>query len=83
SPLEVDVLEEAAAGRVRVVVRDAATKAPASRVQVKVVGAADPEFRTGETDLRGAFSAEGLHGPATVVVRKGASEYAFHRGTTF
>lgn len=83
SPLEVDVLEEAGPGRVRAVVRDARTKAPASRVQVKVVGAADPDFRSGETDLRGVYSAEGLHGAATVVVRKGASEYAFHRGTTY
>jgi len=83
SPLEVDVLEEAGPGRVRAVVRDARTKAPASRVQVKVVGAADPEFRSGETDLRGVYSAEGLHGAATVVVRKGASEYAFHRGATY
>ncbi|WP_156512722.1 MG2 domain-containing protein [Planctomyces sp. SH-PL62] len=83
SPLEVDVLEEAAPGRVRVVVRDATSKAPASRVQVKVVGAADPEFQSGETDLRGVYSAEGLHGAATVVVRKGTTEYAFHRGTTY
>lgn len=83
SPLEVDVQEDAGAGRVRVVVRDARTKAPASRVQVKVVGAADPEFRSGDTDLRGVFSAEGLHGAATVVVRKGAAEYAFHRGVTY
>ncbi|WP_165243823.1 MG2 domain-containing protein [Paludisphaera soli] len=82
SPLEVDVLEEAAPGRVRVVVRDARSKSPASRVQVKVVGSADPEFQSGETDLRGVYSAEGLNGAATVVVRKGASEYAFHRGTT-
>ncbi|WP_165074525.1 MG2 domain-containing protein [Paludisphaera rhizosphaerae] len=83
SPLEVDVLEEAPAGRLRAVVRDARTKAPASRVQVKVVGSADPEFRSGETDLRGVFAAEGLHGQATVVVRKGISEYAFHRGKAY
>nr|WP_303652759.1 MG2 domain-containing protein [Paludisphaera mucosa] len=83
SPLEVDVLEEAASGRLRAVVRDARSKAPASRVQVKVVGAADPEFRSGETDLRGVYAVEGLHGAATVVVRKGASEYAFHRGATY
>ncbi|WP_337176859.1 MG2 domain-containing protein [Paludisphaera sp.] len=83
SPLEVDVLEEAGPGRVRAVVRDARSKAPAGRVQVKVVAANDADFHSGETDPRGVFSAEGLHGAATVVVRRGTSEYAFHRGTTY
>jgi tetratricopeptide (TPR) repeat protein len=38
SPLELEVLEEAEAGRVRVTVRDARTKAPLPKVQVKVIG---------------------------------------------
>jgi hypothetical protein len=66
-----------------VTVRDARTKEFVPKVQVKVIGSANPHFISGETDLRGVFVAEGVQGQATVVVRKDATGYAFHRGTTY
>jgi hypothetical protein len=82
SPLELQVLEEAESGTVRVTVRDARTKALVPKVQVKVIGSANSSFISGETDLRGVFVAEGVRGQVTAVARKGSSQYAFHRGTT-
>jgi tetratricopeptide (TPR) repeat protein len=82
SPLELEVLEEPASGRVRISVRDARTKALLSKVQVKVIGSNNGQFFSGETDLRGAFIAEGVQGLVTAVVRKETAEYAFYRGTT-
>ena len=70
SPLELEVLEEPASGRVRVTVRDARPKDLLPKVQVKVIGSNNPEFFSGETDLRGVFVAEGVHGQVTAVVRK-------------
>jgi len=83
SPLELEVLEEADAGRVRVTVRDARTKEPAAKVQVKVIGTDTGAFLSGQTDLRGVFVAEGVRGKVTAVARRGTSEYAFHRGTAY
>jgi hypothetical protein len=83
SPLELQVLEEAESGRVRVTVRDARTKALVPKVQVKVIGSGNGAFFSGETDLRGVFVAEGVRGQVTAVARKGSNQYAFHRGTTF
>jgi hypothetical protein len=83
TPLEMEVLEEAAAGRARIVVRDAHTKEFLSKVQIKVIGSDTPQFVSGETDLRGVFIAEGLRGLVTAVARKGSAQYAFHRGTTY
>ena len=82
TPLEVEVLEEPDAGRVRVTVRDAVTKAFAPKVQVKVIGSDNPTFLTGTTDLRGVYVAEGVIGQVTAVARKGAGQYAFYRGTS-
>src|SRR5262249_49917202 len=78
-----EVLEDAAAGRVRVTVRDARTKDFMPKVQVKVIGSDNPQFISGETDLRGVFVAEGLRGVVTAVARKGTSQYAFYRGTNY
>ena len=50
-------------GRVRVTVRDAATKDLVPKVQVKVIGTDNPTFFSGETDLRGVFVAEGVQRP--------------------
>ena len=71
TPLEMEVLEEPASGRVRVTVRDARTKEFLPKVQVKVIGSATPQFISGETDLRGVFVAEGLRGSVTAVARNG------------
>jgi len=81
TPLDLEVLEEAE-GRVRVTVRDAATRDFVPKVQVKVIGSGNTAFLSGETDLRGVFVAEGVKGQAAAVARKGAAQYAFYRGTT-
>jgi hypothetical protein len=83
SPLELEVLEEPASGRVRISVRDARDQSLVPRVQVKVIGSNNPEFFSGETDLRGVYVAEGVQGQVTAVVRKASNEYAFYRGTGF
>ena len=81
TPLDIDVVEEPA-GRVRVTVRDAATGEFVPKVQVKVIGSANGDFISGETDLRGVFLAEGIRGEAAAVARKGTAQYAFYRGKT-
>jgi len=83
SPLELEVLEEPASGRVRITVRDARTKDLVPKVEVKVIGSGNPQFFSGDTDLRGVFVAEGVQGQVTTVVRKEAAEYAFYRGTSY
>src|SRR5262249_29166804 len=76
SRLELQVVEEAESGRVRVTVRDARTKAPVPKVQLKVIGSGNGAFFSGETDLRGVFVAEGVRGQVTAVARKGSNQYA-------
>ncbi len=82
SPLELEVLEEPASGRVRITVRDARSKDLVPRVQVKVIGSNNSEFFSGDSDLRGVFVAEGVQGQVTAVVRKD-TQYAFYRGTGY
>jgi hypothetical protein len=77
------VLEEAQAGRVRVRVRDARTKAFLPKVQVKVIGSNNGRFLSGETDLRGVFVAEDVQGVVTAVARKDLTQYAFYRGKSY
>jgi tetratricopeptide (TPR) repeat protein len=93
SPLEIEVTEEdlqvaigpgatkASPGVVRVTIRDCRTKDFLPKVEVKVIGSADPQFLTGQTDLRGVFVAEGWNGVITVLARRDSSQYAFYRGT--
>jgi hypothetical protein len=93
SPLEMEVLEEPAqvkiapnsvttfGGRVRVTIRDARTRELVPKVQVKAIGTANGQFNSGETDLRGVYTADGLRGVVTVVARKEGEQYAFYRGT--
>lgn len=83
TPLEMEVLEDPSAGRVRITVRDARSKDFVPKVQVKVIGSETPQFVSGETDLRGVFVAEGLRGLVTAVARKATSQYSFYRGKTF
>src|SRR5262249_29281820 len=83
SPVELEVLEDAPGGRVRVTVRDARTKEFLTKVQVKVIGSDHPQFLSGETDLRGVFVAEGVRGMVTAVARQGTAQYAFYRGANY
>jgi tetratricopeptide (TPR) repeat protein len=83
TPLGMEVLEEPAAGRVRVSIRDTHTKDFLPKVQVKVIGSDNGQFISGETDLRGVFVAEGVRGLVTAVARQGSSQFAFYRGTTY
>ncbi len=82
TPIDVEILEESC-GRVRVTVRDARTKALLPKVQVKVIGTNNPDFLSGETDLRGVFVADGVQGQVTAVARKDTIQYAFYRGTSY
>jgi tetratricopeptide (TPR) repeat protein len=83
SPIEIEVLEDPGDSRVRVTVRDVQTKDFLAKVQVKVIGSDNPQFLSGETDLRGVFVADGVRGVVTAVVRKGTNQYAFYRGTSY
>ncbi len=67
TPLEMEVLEEPAGGRVRVTVRDARTKEFLPKVQVKVIGSDDASVHLGRD------------GPAGRVCRRGSAR-AGHRG---
>jgi tetratricopeptide (TPR) repeat protein len=83
SPIEMEVLEDAGAGRVRVTVRDARSKDFLPKVEVKVIGSDNPQFLSGQTDLRGVFVASGVRGVVTAVARQGSNQYAFYRGTSY
>ena len=50
-------------------------------VHVKVIGTRNPDFVSGETDLRGVFVADTIQGATTVIAEAGAGRYAFYRGT--
>ncbi|HUY34628.1 MAG TPA: tetratricopeptide repeat protein [Pirellulales bacterium] len=80
TPLVVDVAEEASSGEVRATVKDATTDGYVSDVHVKVIGTRNPDFVSGETDLRGVFVAEAIQGASTVIAEAGEGRYAFYRG---
>ena len=80
TPLRIEVQEEADSGRVRANVLDIASGGYRAEVQVKAIGSNDHEFRGGDTDLRGIFVADNIHGKTTVIAREGTSRYAFFRG---
>jgi TolA-binding protein len=83
TPLKIEVQEDGTSGRVRANVLDTAKGGYRPEVHVKAIGSADKEFRSGETDLRGLFIADNVHGKATVIAREGESRYAFFRGETW
>jgi hypothetical protein len=83
SPLELAVQEEAASGRVRVTAKDAVADRYVGKVLVEVIGSENPDFISGETDLRGIFKADAIRGATTVIARAQSSRYAFFRGTKF
>ena len=82
SPLELEVQEDEVSGRVRVTVKDAAEDLYADDVHVKVIGSANEEFTSGETDLRGLFVADNIQGTSTVIAMAEEGRYAFFRGAT-
>ena len=81
TPLAVEVQEDAVSGRVRTTVKDVKADRYVHNVQVKVIGSGNDDFVAGDTDLRGVFVADGIHGRSTVIARAEPSRYAFFRGT--
>ncbi len=52
-------------------------------MHVKVIGSANDDFVSGETDLRGVFVADGIRGNSTVIARADGGRYAFRRGSSY
>lgn len=82
SPLTLSVQEDSTSGRVRVTVKDATQDSFLDDVDVKVIGAGNSDFRSGETDLRGLFVADDVKGTSTVIAMAENDRYAFFRGDT-
>jgi uncharacterized protein YfaS (alpha-2-macroglobulin family)/TolA-binding protein len=80
TPLDIEVQEDTVSGRVRVNVRDVVKNEYKEGVHVKAIGSAQKEFKSGKTDLRGLFIADGINGVATVIARENKDTYAFYRG---
>ncbi len=80
TPLAVEVQEDTASGRVRTTVKNALKDAYVSDVHVKVIGSRNPDFVSGQTDLRGVFVADGIEGTSTVIAQADGARYAFFRG---
>ncbi|NND97519.1 MAG: tetratricopeptide repeat protein, partial [Pirellulaceae bacterium] len=80
SPLTLSVEQDATSGRVRVSVKNATNDKFVSDVHVKVIGSANNDFNSGETDLRGLFIADDVQGTTTVIAVNGDDRYAFYRG---
>jgi uncharacterized protein YfaS (alpha-2-macroglobulin family)/tetratricopeptide (TPR) repeat protein len=83
TPLKIEVQEDAVSGRLRANVIDSVKNSYVPEVHVKAIGSGDTAFKSGQTDLRGIFIADGLRGMATVIARVGESRYAFYRGQTW
>ncbi|QDV45560.1 tol-pal system protein YbgF [Stieleria neptunia] len=83
SPLALTVEEDSVSGRVRVSVKDKTKDAFVGDVHVKVIGSANDQFVSGQTDLRGLFVADGIEGTGTVIAVGQNDQYAFHRGSVF
>lgn len=81
SPLQLEVQEDSTSGRVRVAVKDSVKDSYLRNVLVKVIGSANDDFNTGETDLRGIFFADAIRGTSTIIARADQDRYAFYRGT--
>lgn len=78
SDLRIEAQEQLDAGRIRVNCKLGDAFLGGAHVKVGSVGAR--QIHGGDTDLRGVMTADGLVGPATVIVQKG-EQYAFYRGT--
>ena len=81
TPLKLEIQESPAEGSLRVNVRDTIDQGYQANVHVKAIGTADDQFKSGDTDLRGIFVAQGINGNATVIARQDG-RYAFYRGDT-
>ena len=81
SPLQLEIQEDSTSGRVRVTVKDSQKDRYLRNVLVKVIGSANDDFNTGETDLRGIFVADAIRGTSTIIARADEDRYAFYRGT--
>jgi tetratricopeptide (TPR) repeat protein len=80
SPLELEIQEDKISGRVRVTVKDTIKDLYVRDVHVKVIGIANKDFTSGETDLRGIFAADAVRGTSTVIAKAEGDRYAFFRG---
>ena len=80
SPLTLAVQEDETSGRVRVTVKDTTEDSFLDDVDVKVIGAGNSSFKSGETDLRGLFVADDVKGNSTVIAMADNDRYAFFRG---
>lgn len=79
SPLELKVAEDVGSKRVRVTVKDRRDEKYVKDVHVKVIGASNEDFTSGETDLRGVFLADDIQGTVTVIAKE-KDAFAFYRG---
>jgi len=80
SELEIEVREDAEQGIVRVNSYIGSSNQFAKGVKVQVRGNHNDTFISGETDLRGIFSASGIKGVVTVLAQVG-EQYGFYRGS--
>ena len=81
--LDMEINEDAELGNVRVQVRDTirgSYVADADIATYDSTGVSEPQ--KGRTDPRGAFSASGIQGYATIVVKLGDTRYAYHRSAS-
>jgi hypothetical protein len=80
TPLAIDVQEEPPSGRVRVTVKNSLKDSYVPDVHVKAIGSRNPDFVSGQTDLRGVFVGDNLQGTGTVIAQASGGRYAFFRG---
>ncbi len=79
SPLELAVAEDTTSKRVRVTVKDRRDESYRKDVHVKVIGASNEDFTSGDTDLRGVFLADDIRGTVTVIAKE-KDAFSFYRG---
>lgn len=80
--IKVEVREDAVAGRTWINVRNSAN-ASIPKAEVRVVGSQDGEVKTGRTDLRGVYIAEGIHGRTTVIAQVMPADPGDNSGPSF
>ena len=83
SPLEIEVTEDERSGRARATLKNSVDGKYLDDVHIKAIGSNNKQFRSGETDLRGVFVADGLEGTVTVIAKTNDNQYAFYRGEKY